>query len=157
MESPSTQQGALASARDGGIEYDLVEAVAADAMSGDAALQHLARAFPAPFEPLVVRLRLEAEDVALLEALAASAQEDLLAAPPPQPAHVGEDPFAAPLPPAPITTSYASACACGGGGCVRCLGEGCPGRDARRALRALRALVRSSARASAHLHSAVIA
>jgi hypothetical protein len=73
----------------------------------------------APCEPVLVRVRLTAEDAALMEALATSLQEDLLIDP-----TVGTAERPTCQDDAEWTTG--SRCICAGWGCVQCLGEGCP-------------------------------
>lgn len=109
---------AVAAVRQGGVDCELVEAVAADGPVGSV-LHDLVRrcrdALPTPCEPLLVRVRLSEEDAAMVSSLAAGAQQDLLL-------DVDEIVGCA------DDSVWASvhACVCEGYGCVRCMGEACP-------------------------------
>lgn len=109
---------AVAAVRQGGVDCELVEALAADGAEGSVLadlVQRCRDALPGPCEPLMVRVRLSEEDAAMVDSLASTAQQDLLI----ETAEIvacGDD----------ATWDSVSACACDGFGCVRCLGEACP-------------------------------
>jgi hypothetical protein len=107
---------AVAAVRGGGVDADVIETL--DIQSGGQALADLVQrctdALEGDCEPVIVRVRLSAEDAALVDELPRDAQQDLLVDPPPAPC------------PAPVTSRRASLCACDGFGCVQCMGEACP-------------------------------
>lgn len=109
---------AVAAVRQGGIDCELVEALAAEGAAGSVLADLVRRcreALEEPVEPLVVRVRLSAEDAAMVASLAATAQQDLLIEAT-ELAACADD----------TTWDSASACVCDGYGCVRCMGEACP-------------------------------
>lgn len=109
---------AVAAVRQGGVDCELVEALAA-AGAGGAVLDDLVRrcqeALAEPCEPLLVRVRLSEEDAALVSALGDTARQDLVV-----------DTVELVACEDDLSWTSATACACDGFGCVRCLGEACP-------------------------------
>lgn len=115
---------AVAAVRQGGIECDLVSALPAAGPDG-AVLDDLARrcqdALGETGQPILLRLRLSAEDVALVDGLTTHAQQDLLT----DPAELVDVVEVAPVTDAPLMATF-GACRCDGYGCVCCMGEACP-------------------------------
>jgi hypothetical protein len=109
---------AVAAVRQGGLECDLISALPVEGPDG-VVLDDLARrcqeALQETCQPLLLRVRLSAEDEALVEELTADAQQDLLAG--------AQGEVTAPEAPAMATLR---ACRCDGFGCVCCMGEACP-------------------------------
>jgi hypothetical protein len=113
---------AVAAVRQGGIECDLVSALPAEGPDG-AVLDDLVRrcqdALQETCQPILLRLRLSAADVALVDGLTAGAQQDLLT----ESVEI-LDPAVVEDAPVPVMASYS--CRCDGFGCVCCMGEACP-------------------------------
>ncbi len=109
---------AVSAVRQGGVDCELVEAVAADGPEGSV-LAHLVQrcrdALPTPCEPILVRVRLSEEDAAMVSSLGATARQDLLIDAE-EIVGCGDD----------GSWDSVYTCACDGFGCVRCMGEACP-------------------------------
>lgn len=111
---------AVAAVRQGGIECDLVSALPAEGPDGpvlDDLVRRCQEALQETYQPVLLRLRLTAEDEALIEELTVDAQQDLLTGP----VELAGDPG-----PDGLSMASVHACRCDGFGCVCCMGEACP-------------------------------
>ncbi|MCO5165865.1 MAG: hypothetical protein M9894_05800 [Planctomycetes bacterium] len=109
---------AVAAVRQGGVDCELVEAVAAVGPRGsvlDDLVRRCQEALSEPCEPLLVRVRLSEEDAALVSSLTDGVQQDILIEATEITACADD-----------LTWTSATMCPCDGFGCVRCLGEACP-------------------------------